>query len=193
MSFCFQSTRVVLSLTILFLVSQAVNADFTVFTDQLAFETAAQSQGSVLLGMEDFENSNVGLGETAGRFGNDSVLEFRVPLLDGAGNGFRNGLASDLVRIRSAGNLRRDLVILGEGNTLDVIDVDFIRAESGIVGALDFFDSTVIDIVNQSSNAVGFDLLGSDIADLNFGDYACLLYTSPSPRDQRGSRMPSSA
>ena len=24
-------------------------------------------------------------------------------------------------------------------------------------------------------------------------DYACLLYTSPSPRDQRGSRMPSSA
>ena len=35
---------------------------------------------------------------------------------------------------------------------------------------------------------------------LNFGtdtldsvDYPCLLYTSPSPRDQRGSRMPSSA
>ena len=25
------------------------------------------------------------------------------------------------------------------------------------------------------------------------GDKACLLYTSPSPRDQRGSRMPSSA
>ena len=24
-------------------------------------------------------------------------------------------------------------------------------------------------------------------------DYICLLYTSPSPRDQRGSRMPSSA
>ena len=24
-------------------------------------------------------------------------------------------------------------------------------------------------------------------------DYPCLLYTSPSPRDQRGSRMPSSA
>ena len=27
----------------------------------------------------------------------------------------------------------------------------------------------------------------------NGDDYACLLYTSPSPRDQRGSRMPSSA
>ena len=29
--------------------------------------------------------------------------------------------------------------------------------------------------------------------DLTFTDYLCLLYTSPSPRDQRGSRMPSSA
>ena len=27
----------------------------------------------------------------------------------------------------------------------------------------------------------------------NHGIYGCLLYTSPSPRDQRGSRMPSSA
>ena len=27
----------------------------------------------------------------------------------------------------------------------------------------------------------------------NLGIFACLLYTSPSPRDQRGSRMPSSA
>ena len=27
----------------------------------------------------------------------------------------------------------------------------------------------------------------------DIGIYACLLYTSPSPRDQRGSRMPSSA
>ena len=28
---------------------------------------------------------------------------------------------------------------------------------------------------------------------VNWVDYTCLLYTSPSPRDQRGSRMPSSA
>ena len=28
---------------------------------------------------------------------------------------------------------------------------------------------------------------------LNYNGYGCLLYTSPSPRDQRGSRMPSSA
>ena len=35
---------------------------------------------------------------------------------------------------------------------------------------------------------------GEDILDLvEVGPEGCLLYTSPSPRDQRGSRMPSSA
>ena len=39
------------------------------------------------------------------------------------------------------------------------------------------------------------DLGGSrgDIANDMLRGYICLLYTSPSPRDQRGSRMPSSA
>ena len=39
------------------------------------------------------------------------------------------------------------------------------------------------------SPAVGISLLVSSLSKLN----VCLLYTSPSPRDQRGSRMPSSA
>ena len=38
------------------------------------------------------------------------------------------------------------------------------------------------------------DLLEIKLHRANFSDdYCCLLYTSPSPRDQRGSRMPSSA
>ena len=38
------------------------------------------------------------------------------------------------------------------------------------------------------------DLIGNNIANVNTtGFKSCLLYTSPSPRDQRGSRMPSSA
>ena len=40
--------------------------------------------------------------------------------------------------------------------------------------------------VHGGAIPAGFDLLGDQPLD-------CLLYTSPSPRDQRGSRMPSSA
>ena len=36
-------------------------------------------------------------------------------------------------------------------------------------------------------------LIAMFISYFSFGIYYCLLYTSPSPRDQRGSRMPSSA
>ena len=40
----------------------------------------------------------------------------------------------------------------------------------------------------QQAGSTGF-----TIGQGNYGNQTCLLYTSPSPRDQRGSRMPSSA
>ena len=40
---------------------------------------------------------------------------------------------------------------------------------------------------------VDFDPQGSLSVGLGINPHTCLLYTSPSPRDQRGSRMPSSA
>ena len=42
------------------------------------------------------------------------------------------------------------------------------------------------DITYATNNELGFDYLRDNMK-------SCLLYTSPSPRDQRGSRMPSSA
>ena len=42
----------------------------------------------------------------------------------------------------------------------------------------------------QTENTV---LDSADVAHMNLQCAGCLLYTSPSPRDQRGSRMPSSA
>ena len=61
-------------------------------------------------------------------------------------------------------------------------------------------------LLNQGYDISGSDLRESDVtrrlssmgAQVFFGHQAdnindCLLYTSPSPRDQRGSRMPSSA
>ena len=50
----------------------------------------------------------------------------------------------------------------------------------------------VIAEVKRRSPSKGDLNLGLDPVELSSA-YACLLYTSPSPRDQRGSRMPSSA
>ena len=45
------------------------------------------------------------------------------------------------------------------------------------------------DLVGTGKKQITFDDVGIERAK----DYACLLYTSPSPRDKRQSRMPSSA
>ena len=49
-------------------------------------------------------------------------------------------------------------------------------------------DGFGVEVLDQAG--VGFCHARLSIIDLN---ESCLLYTSPSPRDQRGSRMPSSA
>ena len=52
------------------------------------------------------------------------------------------------------------------------------------------------DIKRQSLNVFRMKLLGAEVKVVNSGTATlkdCLLYTSPSPRDMRRSRMPSSA
>ena len=46
------------------------------------------------------------------------------------------------------------------------------------------------DLINDLKEITGYDAVSLQP---NSGAQGCLLYTSPSPRDQRGSRMPSSA
>ena len=56
-----------------------------------------------------------------------------------------------------------------------------------------YIDQSIGDSLSMKAFDNGFDyMLISDFLD-NYGMGICLLYTSPSPRDQRGSRMPSSA
>ena len=49
---------------------------------------------------------------------------------------------------------------------------------------IESFDTNDIEIKNKLINATN---------DINLQSISCLLYTSPSPRDKRQSRMPSSA
>ena len=66
---------------------------------------------------------------------------------------------------------------------------------------IDFVDSELIKEAEQQKHADFQSVLDEKIANLRSNAQAetssdaksCLLYTSPSPRDQRGSRMPSSA
>ena len=53
------------------------------------------------------------------------------------------------------------------------------------INKLDFQDNDIPKKIGQACEEFGFFAIK--------GHKICLLYTSPSPRDQRGSRMPSSA
>ena len=84
---------------------------------------------------------------------------------------------------------------------LDRPDVTFsIARPSSDSRQLFFTDGQSLDIFDISQFQEGFAVIkfqnltstGDNGSDLGFPD-TCLLYTSPSPRDQRGSRMPSSA
>ena len=91
-------------------------------------------------------------------------------------------------------------------NGADVVYTEFISSEGLIRNAA---KSTMKLDIYEKERPVGIQIFGAnldsmlqsvdivektkpDIIDINFG-CPCLLYTSPSPRDKRQSRMPSSA
>ena len=73
-------------------------------------------------------------------------------------------------------------------------------ATKGVAGSIDvkelYFEASIPVMQDESAGDLTVDL-GYRYSDystnLTEDLYTCLLYTSPSPRDQRGSRMPSSA
>ena len=75
------------------------------------------------------------------------------------------------------------------------------QGNGAVLRALDKLSGKVVDISMQAGSAARFEELEIVLTECRYPDgnpsgdaYAgCLLYTSPSPRDQRGSRMPSSA
>ena len=58
-----------------------------------------------------------------------------------------------------------------------------------------WIDYSVFSLEVEDPETAGTEVAGSEVAGSATAgsDVVCLLYTSPSPRDQRGSRMPSSA
>ena len=107
------------------------------------------------------------------------------PLVGGGGFGASDDLATLLVQQRS-------------DTTVDDVRLDRIDGHL-LAGHEHRLTFTLADANGiESLERINLGLMGEDQTTRCFIDYeprlkACLLYTSPSPRDQRGSRMPSSA
>ena len=110
---------------------------------------------------EDFENNNAANGADVIGFSGGAPLVYGVPLLDGAGIGFENGLASTSFQLLSGGPANQNLALVASGT---------FGISTDAVGSLDFMDSTVIDVL-ESARAIGFDLFQSDPFGINNGNY----------------------
>ena len=86
---------------------------------------------------------------------------------------------------------------------LDSVETPFGKADRVLGGSAVYFSAAatlfhpvqVVGVIGDDYPVDELDFLRDRGADLSGIERAsgCLLYTSPSPRDQRGSRMPSSA
>ena len=65
-------------------------------------------------------------------------------------------------------------------------------SQFGVIAAKQAFNDSGLEITEANESRIGV-IIGSGVGGLLTMESHCLLYTSPSPRDQRGSRMPSSA
>ena len=114
------------------------------------------------------------------------ALEPRI-LLDAAGFVTGADVAVDMLDTQS---VAEDMATLFQNNTalaprdeVSPIDTLISALKSADLGSADSKTDTDSDGVDDIE----------DVDDDNDGILDCLLYTSPSPRDQRGARMPSSA
>ena len=69
--------------------------------------------------------------------------------------------------------------------------VDELLKQSGLFRENEHVEDRAMDSGDIEKER-GITILSKNTA-IDYEDVSCLLYTSPSPRDQRGSRMPSSA
>ena len=77
------------------------------------------------------------------------------------------------------------MVDMMDTSMVDMMDTSMVDMMD--TSMVDMMDTSMVDMMDTSM----VDMMDTSMVDMM--DTSCLLYTSPSPRDQRGSRMPSSA
>ena len=101
-----------------------------------------------------------------------------------------------MLRIKPINDSRADFA--GQVDGLDVRKPLSDKDRQSIENAMDVFGvlvfpKQVIDDEQQFAFSANFGKMEKATGDINAHAERCLLYTSPSPRDKRQSRMPSSA
>ena len=81
----------------------------------------------------------------------------------------------------------------GDGGFADRQDVQISNNDSFRAGFRDVADGNRVEITDVDGDGVNDVIYYQQNVRFVGESFICLLYTSPSPRDQRGSRMPSSA
>ena len=94
----------------------------------------------------------------------------------------------------STNEFRSGLKVMLDGDPCSILENEFVKPGKGQafnrVKLRNLKTARVLEKTFKSGESLeGADVMDTDMQYL----YTCLLYTSPSPRDQRGSRMPSSA
>ena len=87
-----------------------------------------------------------------------------------------------------SGSAERFVNLSGSGDIVGAIKAINRAGRVGVPGQIPSFAQSAVEV-----NKLVTDTATKAMTKLQELDGACLLYTSPSPRDQRGSRMPSSA
>ena len=120
-----------------------------------------------------------------------SILDYRNLVAAGTGSFFAGNTGINTI------DLERVEVVRGPGSALYGAGVT-----SGVVHYISKSPiddpGTTVEVIGGELNTFGIAARHATKVSDKFGfkinaNYSCLLYTSPSPRDQRGSRMPSSA
>ena len=112
-----------------------------------------------------------------------------LSLLAKLGSGFDIVSGGELERVLTAGGDPSRIVFSGLGKTVE----DMRRAMEVGVHCFNVESEAELEQLNQVALDIGQVAPVSIRVNPDVDAKTCLLYTSPSPRDQRGSRMPSSA
>ena len=153
------------------------------FSPSLDLSALDRASGVLINGIDAGDRSGYSV-SNAGDVNGDGIDDVIIGAIGGEQNG--NNYAGESYVVFGNNS--------GFSSTLNLSALD--GSNGFVINGIDSFDASGGSVSGAGDiNGDGFDdlIIGANGADANGNSRACLLYTSPSPRDRQKSRMPSSA